>query len=93
MAKAKKKTKKLGVASKASRSKKRVKKASRPSGSDDGKDWTRALVKALWPQERDYMERPERYRYVRKLLPSSSCVFCAAAKSPKDKDTLVLAKD
>ncbi len=27
------------------------------------------------------MERPERYRYVRKLLPDTGCVFCAAAKS------------
>ncbi len=40
------------------------------------------------------MERPERYRYVRKLLPQTDqCVFCDALKAGANSDTLVLAKD
>lgn len=30
----------------------------------------------VWPQERDYMVRPDRLRYVRKLIKSNGCVFC-----------------
>jgi len=45
-------------------------------------DWALSLVHDVWPQERDFFERPERYRYVRKLLPETSeCVFCAALKA------------
>lgn len=58
-----------------------------------GKDWSREIVKAVWPQERDFFERPERYRYVRKLLPSSGCVFCHAAKAGVGAGSLVLAQD
>lgn len=57
-------------------------------------DWAVQLVKNVWPQERDFFERPDRFRYVRKLLPeSSACVFCAAAKAPVSFESLVLAKD
>lgn len=57
------------------------------------KDWSRELVKAVWPQERDFFERPDRYRYVRKLLPSTGCVFCEAAKAGVGAGSLVLAQD
>lgn len=56
------------------------------------KDWAGQLVRAVWPQERDFMERPERYRYVRKLLKQEGCVFCEAAKAGSD-EALVLAQD
>lgn len=36
-------------------------------------------MRDVWPQERDYMERPERLRYVRKLAPEDGCVFCKAS--------------
>lgn len=39
------------------------------------------------------MERPERYRYVRKLLPEKGCVFCSAEKRGADSDSLVLGMD
>lgn len=55
--------------------------------------WAERLVRDVWPQERDFFERPERYRYVRKLLPSSGCVFCAAAKAKVGASSLVLARD
>ncbi|HMN67224.1 MAG TPA: HIT domain-containing protein [Bdellovibrionales bacterium] len=63
----------------------RAKKKSAPKAG-----WSLALVNAIWPQERDFMERPDRYRYVRKLLSPSGCVFCAAAKG---REPLLLAKD
>ena len=46
----------------------------------------------LWPQERDIMIRPERYRYVRKLVKPKSCVFCVCAKNPETFDTLTIYK-
>jgi ATP adenylyltransferase len=56
-------------------------------------DWTAKLIKAVWPQERDFLERPERYRYVRKLLPESNCVFCECEKAAVGPDSLVLVRD
>ncbi len=42
----------------------------------------------LWPQERDIFIRPERLRYIRRLIKEDGCVFCKAAlKNPK-LDTL-----
>ena len=38
-------------------------------------------------------EWPERYRYVRKLLPDVGCVFCGLAEAPLNAETLVLARD
>ncbi len=57
------------------------------------KDWAAKIVQAVWPQERDFLERPDRYRYVRKLLPDTGCVFCAAEKAKIGPESLVLAKD
>lgn len=51
------------------------------------------LTQAIWPQERDFFERPERYKYVRKLLPSSGCVFCQAVKEKPSAENLVLYRD
>jgi ATP adenylyltransferase len=33
-------------------------------------------LKNIWPQERDVFFRPERLRYVRKLIKEEGCVFC-----------------
>jgi ATP adenylyltransferase len=57
------------------------------------KDWIKKLVKDVWPQERDFMERPERYRYVRKLLPASTCVFCETAAAGVGAESLMLVRD
>jgi ATP adenylyltransferase len=43
-----------------------------------------------WPQERDFMERPDRWRYVRKIVPHAGCVFCEAAKAGPQKESLCL---
>lgn len=82
------------------RAKKSVKKATaRSSKKSSGKksaktrDWTKALIEAVWPQERDFFQRPERYRYVRKLLPpNKECVFCSAGREGLGFETLVLFK-
>lgn len=42
------------------------------------------LLQDIWPQERDFMERPARFKYVRKLLgpEQAACVFCDANAKP-----------
>ncbi|MCB0392675.1 MAG: HIT domain-containing protein [Bdellovibrionales bacterium] len=40
----------------------------------------------MWPQERDFISRPERYKYVRKIVKPEGCVFCNEANlGPKGK--------
>ncbi|MBC7372291.1 MAG: HIT domain-containing protein [Bdellovibrionaceae bacterium] len=34
----------------------------------------------IWPLERDVLFRPDRLKYVRKLIQQQGCVFCAATK-------------
>lgn len=34
----------------------------------------------IWPLERDVLVRPDRMKYVRKLIKPEGCVFCTAAK-------------
>lgn len=46
----------------------------------------------IWPTERDVLIRPERLRYVRKLIKVEGCVFCNAVKSGVKFDNLVLHK-
>jgi len=38
------------------------------------------LDKEIWPLERDVLFRPDRLKYVRKLIKPEGCVFCVAAK-------------
>jgi ATP adenylyltransferase len=45
-----------------------------------------------WPLERDVLFRPERLKYVRKLLPQKGCVFCEAAKKENSFDSLCVLK-
>jgi len=49
-------------------------------------------IEDIWPQERDLMIRPDRYRYVRKLVKAKSCVFCLCAKNPATFETLTILK-
>lgn len=46
----------------------------------------------VWPTERDILIRPERLRYVRKLIKVEGCVFCSAIKSGVAFENLVLHK-
>src|SRR6476659_236814 len=44
----------------------------------------------VWPTERDIMIRPERLKYVRKLIKVEGCVFCNAIKTGVGFENLVL---
>ena len=57
------------------------------------KDWALKLIKDVWPNERNFFERPERFRYVRKLIADTNCVFCTAEGADPSFDSLVLTKD
>ena len=39
------------------------------------------LSSQVWPLERDVLFRPDRLKYVRKLVKPEGCVFCNAAQS------------
>lgn len=61
---------------------------------------TQMLIKFLdliredvWPDERGVVFRPERLKYVRKIIRPKGCVFCSAYKSQNKKSKLVLFKD
>jgi ATP adenylyltransferase len=48
-------------------------------------------LKEIWPQERDIFIRPERMKYVRRLVKEEACVFCAASdQKPSFKTLCVL---
>jgi len=44
----------------------------------------------VWPQERDFMERPDRYRYIRKLIKPKGCVFCSSKNQGLSLESLML---
>lgn len=35
----------------------------------------------IWPSERDFMARPDRYKYVRKIVQPKGCVFCEIGRA------------
>lgn len=46
----------------------------------------------IWPLERDVLFRPDRLKYVRKLLPQKGCVFCNAHENEMSFETLCVYK-
>jgi ATP adenylyltransferase len=46
----------------------------------------------VWPLERDVLFRPDRFKYVRKLIKPEGCVFCLAAKEQPGFETLCVHK-
>lgn len=50
------------------------------------------LLKEVWPSEHDFFERPDRYRYVRKIFRPKTCVFCHSEKKRVSFESLCLAK-
>jgi ATP adenylyltransferase len=51
---------------------------------------TKNLTQDIWPLERDLMIRPDRYKYVRKLVKDEGCVFCNASQKKVGFETLCL---
>jgi ATP adenylyltransferase len=78
---------------KSSSSKKAAAKAApaRVSGSSVGRTVGPA-VDRLWPTERQVLFRPERMRYVRKMIKPKGCVFCAAVALGVGSESLLLHK-
>jgi ATP adenylyltransferase len=50
----------------------------------------RQLQSNIWPDERDLFERPERLKYVRKIVKPKGCVFCWARDHGDQPESLVL---
>lgn len=65
-------------------------KASKKSTKQVARDsFSLKLGQNVWPLERDVLFRPDRLKYVRKLIKPEGCVFCLAAKSQApDVETL-----
>lgn len=51
------------------------------------------LLKDIWPNERDILVRPERLKYVRRIVRPKACVFCQAATTSSRQKKLVLYRD
>jgi ATP adenylyltransferase len=49
-----------------------------------------SIGKDVWPLERDVLFRPDRFKYVRKLVKPEGCVFCFAAKAGVSFESLCL---
>lgn len=50
------------------------------------------LQNNIWPIERDVFFRPDRMKYVRKIIKPKGCVFCNANKDESNLDSLCLFK-
>ncbi|AFY00710.1 HIT family protein [Bdellovibrio bacteriovorus] len=50
------------------------------------------IGKDVWPMERDVLFRPDRMKYVRKLIKPDGCVFCRASEEKVSFDTLCVFK-
>ena len=50
------------------------------------------IAENIWPVERDVLFRPDRLKYVRKLIQPEGCVFCTAENNKSSFETLCLYK-
>jgi ATP adenylyltransferase len=50
------------------------------------------IGKEIWPMERDVLFRPDRLKYVRKLIKDEGCVFCNASDAEVGFETLCVHK-
>lgn len=73
--------------------KKRAKKSSKVRSNSKAKKIDKNLFGEIWPQERDIILRPERLKYVRKLIHMEGCVFCSARDGGVKSETLCLYKN
>lgn len=64
------------------------KKATKAKKKSSHSDISLSLGRNVWPAERDVLFRPDRLKYVRKLLKPEGCVFCRAASEPPSFETL-----
>lgn len=71
---------------------KKKKKSAKPPGAAHA-DLLKNLHQEIWPAERQTLFRPERLRYVRKLIKPEGCVFCEAVRAGVSPESLLLYKD
>lgn len=74
------------MAKKKAIAKKTTKKTSKPAKAGHGNFIQ--LDGEIWPMERDVLFRPDRLKYVRKLIKPEGCVFCTAAAEPMSFESL-----
>lgn len=67
------------------------KKTKKPSNNSKAAK-SRAAVKPDWPQKRNLFFRPERMKYVRKLIKNDGCVFCIASEAELSFESLCVYK-
>lgn len=75
---------------KKSKTKKTAKKKSQAKGSRSAPSLH--LNSQIWPLEKDILFRPDRYKYVRKLVVPEGCVFCLPAKGEPSFENLCVYK-
>ncbi len=51
------------------------------------------IRREIWPMERKVLFKPDRLRYVRKLIKPQGCVFCSAVKAGVSPESLLLYQD
>lgn len=68
-------------------------KVSRKSAASSGASLSKAIREEIWPAERQTLFRPERLRYVRKMIKPEGCVFCEAVRAGVSPESLLLHKD
>ncbi|PIU01183.1 MAG: HIT family hydrolase [Bdellovibrionales bacterium CG10_big_fil_rev_8_21_14_0_10_45_34] len=54
---------------------------------DGGRNWIESLN---WPGLKNVLFRPDRYNYVKKVFPTTECVFCVAAQDAPKFENLVV---
>lgn len=52
----------------------------------------KSINEDIWPSERDLFERPQRLKYVRKIIKPKGCVFCQSLKAKKRSQAGLLYK-
>lgn len=70
--------------------KKRSKAPPRKARKAIGVQHSKELFTNIWPSEREVLARPDRYKYVRKLIKTQECVFCEARNKGVGFESLIV---
>ncbi len=84
------KRKKTKASKKAAKQRKSSRKDTEKGRVAQGRAGIGELASDIWPTERDIMARPDRYKYVRKLISHDTCVFCTAKLKGPGIESLVV---
>lgn len=80
------------MAKKTAVKKTRVKKSVKPAKASLAMPPSIQINEQIWPMERDVLFRPDRLKYVRKLVKPEGCVFCTAREQEMSLATLCVYK-